>query len=141
MLTITPTLTIPDDDLRFRFSRSSGPGGQNVNKVSSKATLHFSVRNSPSLPPGVRARFVEKFGSRLTNDGDVVITSQESRDQPKNIESCLEKLRLMILEVLHPPKKRRATKPSKGSKIRRVEAKKRRSQVKEGRKRGFRDDG
>ncbi len=140
MLTITPTLTIPDDDLRFKFSRSGGPGGQNVNKVSSKAMLHFSVRNSPSLPPGVRARFVEKFGSRLTKDGDVVITSQESRDQPKNIESCLEKLRLMILEVLHPPKKRRATKPSKGSKVRRVEAKKRRSQVKEGRKRGFRDD-
>lgn len=140
MLTITPTLTIPDDDLRFKFSRSGGPGGQNVNKVSSKAMLHFSVRNSPSLPPGVRARFVEKFGSRLTKEGDVVITSQESRDQPKNIESCLEKLRLMILEVLHPPKKRRATKPSKGSKVRRVEAKKRRSQVKEGRKKGFRDD-
>ena len=140
MLTITPTLTIPDDDLRFKFSRSGGPGGQNVNKVSSKAMLHFSVRNSPSLPPGVRARFVEKFGSRLTKDGDVVITSQESRDQPKNIESCLEKLRLMILEVLHPPKKRRATKPSKGSQRRRVEAKKRRSQVKAGRKGGFRDD-
>ena len=140
MLTITPTLIIPDDDLRFRFSRSGGPGGQNVNKVSSKAMLHFSVRNSPSLPPGVRVRFVEKFGSRLTKEGDVVITSQESRDQPKNIESCLEKLRLMILEVLHPPKKRRATKPSKGSKVRRVEAKKRRSQVKEGRKKGFRDD-
>ena len=59
MLTITPTLTIPDDDLRFKFSRSGGPGGQNVNKVSSKAMLHFSVRNSPSLPPGVRARYVE----------------------------------------------------------------------------------
>jgi len=140
MLTITSTLTIPDDDLRFTFSRSSGPGGQNVNKVNSKATLHFSVRNSASLPPGVRERFVQKFGSRLTNEGDVVITSQESRDQPKNIDSCLEKLRGMILEVLHPPKKRRATKPTKGSKRRRVEAKKRRSQVKEGRKGSFRDD-
>ena len=140
MLEISSTLTIPDDDLRFKFSRSSGPGGQNVNKVSSKATLHFSVRHSLALPPGVRQRFIQKFGSRLTNEGDVVITSQESRDQPKNIDSCLEKLRLMVLEVLHPPKKRRATKPSKGSKIRRVEAKKRRSQVKEGRKRGFRDD-
>ena len=93
MLAVTPTLTIPDDDLRFTFSRSSGPGGQNVNKVNSKATLHFSVRNSASLPPGVRERFVQKFRSRLTNEGDVVITSQESRDQPKNIDSCLEKLR------------------------------------------------
>ena len=140
MLAVTPTLTIPDDDLRFTFSRSSGPGGQNVNKVNSKATLHFSVRNSASLPPGVRERFVQKFGSRLTNEGDVVITSQESRDQPKNIDSCLEKLRGMILEVLHPPKKRRTTKPTKGSKRRRVEAKRRRSQVKEGRKGGFADD-
>jgi ribosome-associated protein len=140
MLVVTPTLTIADDDLRFTFSRSSGPGGQNVNKVNSKATLHFSVRHSSGLPPGVRERFAQRFGSRLTNEGDVVITSQESRDQPKNIDSCLEKLRGMILEVLHPPKKRRATKPTKGSKRRRVEAKKRRSQVKEGRKAGFRDD-
>jgi ribosome-associated protein len=140
MLTITSTISIPDEDLRFTFSRSSGPGGQNVNKVNSKATLHFAVRTSPSIPDGIRERFLQKFGSRLTNDGDIVITSQESRDQPKNIDSCLEKLRQMILEVLHPPKKRRPTKPSKGSKRRRVEAKKRRSQVKEGRKKGFRDD-
>ncbi len=140
MLTITSTLTIPDEELRFSFSRSSGPGGQNVNKVNSKATLHFSVRHSASLSPGMRERFGQKFGSRLTNDGDVVITSQESRDQPKNVDSCLEKLRQMILEVLHPPKKRRATKPSKGSQRRRVEAKKRRSQVKAGRKGGFRDE-
>src|SRR3954470_1136953 len=130
MLIVTPTLTIADDELRFSFSRSSGPGGQNVNKVNSKATLHFGIRRSPSIPPGLRERFIQKFGSRLTNEGDVVITSQESRDQPKHIDSCLEKLRGMILEVLHPPKKRRATKPTKGSKRRRVEAKKRRSQVK-----------
>ena len=108
--------------------------------MNSKATLHFSFCSSTSLPPGVRERFVQKFGSRVTNEGEVVITSQESRDQPKNIDSCLKKLRQMILEVLHPPKKRRATKPSKGSKRRRVEAKKRRSQVKEGRKGSFGDD-
>ncbi|MCE9529508.1 MAG: aminoacyl-tRNA hydrolase [Planctomycetales bacterium] len=140
MLVVTPTLTIPDEDLRFSFSRSSGPWWQNVNKVNSKATLHFSVRHSASLSPGMRERFAQKFGSRLTNDGDVVITSQESRDQPKNVDSCLEKLRQMLLEVLHPPKKRRATKPSKGSQRRRVEAKKRRSQVKEGRRGGFKDE-
>lgn len=141
MLTVTPNLTIPDNELRFTFSRSSGPGGQNVNKVSSKATLHFSVRNSPSLPPGVRERFIQKFGSRLTKDGDVVITSQESRDQPKNVDSCLKKLRGMILEVLTPPKKRRPTRPTKGSKVRRETAKRLRSQVKQGRRGGsFRDD-
>lgn len=140
MLIVTPTLTIPDEDLRFSFSRSSGPGGQNVNKVNSKATLHFAFRRSTSLPPGVRDRFAQKFASRLTNEGEVVITSQESRDQPKNVDSCLEKLRQMLLEVLHPPKKRRPTKPSKGSKRRRVEAKKRRSAVKEGRRGGFREE-
>ena len=140
MLVINSIISIPDEDIRFTFSRSSGPGGQNVNKVNSKATLHFSFRSSNSLSPGVRDRFIQKFGSRLTNDGDVVITSQESRDQPKNIDSCLEKLRQMILEVLHPPKKRRATKPSKGSKRRRVEAKKRRSVVKEGRRGSFGED-
>src|SRR2546425_140423 len=129
MLSVTSEISIPDDELRFTFSRSSGPGGQNVNKVNSKATLHFGIRSSASIPPGVRTRFIKKFGSRLTNEGDVVIASQESRDQPKNIELCLAKLRQMILEVLHPPKKRRPTKPTRGSKVRRVEAKRRRSQV------------
>ena len=140
MLTITPNLTIPDDELRFTFSRSSGPGGQNVNKVSSKATLHFAARSSPSIPADVRQRFLQKFSSRITNEGDIVITSQEFRDQPKNIDSCLAKLRGMILEVLHPPKKRRATRPTRGSKVRRVEAKRRRSKVKEGRRGGIREE-
>ena len=140
MLTVTANLTIPDDELRFTFSRSSGPGGQNVNKVNSKATLHFAVRTSPSIPEPVRERFMRTFASRITNEGDVVISSQESRDQPRNIEICQTKLRQMILLVLHPPKKRRATKPTKGSKVRRVEAKKRRSQVKEGRQRPSRED-
>ena len=134
MLQISANITIPDDELQLSFSRSSGPGGQNVNKVSSKATLRWAVRHTPSLPDDVRQRFLETYSSRITNDGEILIVSQESRDQPKNIEICHTKLRDMILTVLRPPKKRRKTKPTKGSKVRRLNAKKSRSQLKEGRR-------
>ena len=137
-LQITPSLTIPSDELRLSFARSSGPGGQNVNKVSSKAILHYAVRTSPSLPEDVRVRFLDRYASRITNAGEVVIHSEEFRDQPKNIQACRDKLREMIVSVLKPPKKRRATKPSRGSKARRLKEKKARSQVKEGRR--FRAD-
>ena len=137
-LIISNNLTIPESELRFSFARSSGPGGQNVNKVSSKAILHFDVRNSTSLPLDVRARFLDRYASRVTKSGEVVIHSEEFRDQPKNIQACHDKLRDLILEVLRPPKKRRATKPSRGSKVRRLKAKKARSQVKQGRQ--FREE-
>jgi ribosome-associated protein len=133
-LEITPSLKIPDAELRLSFARSSGPGGQNVNKVSSKAILHFDVLNSPSLPPDVKQRFAEQWRSRLTTTGEVVIHSEEFRDQPRNIEACYDKLRQMVLSVLRPPKKRRATKPTRGSKVRRLNEKKRRGDVKAGRR-------
>jgi ribosome-associated protein len=133
-LEITPSIKIPDSELRLSFARSSGPGGQNVNKVSSKAVLHFDVLTTPSLPPDVRERFVANFPSRLTNAGEVVIHSEEFRDQPRNIQACYDKLRGMIIAVLKPPKKRRATKPTRGSKVRRLNDKKRRSDVKAGRR-------
>jgi ribosome-associated protein len=129
-----PRITIPDDELRFSFSRSGGPGGQNVNKVNSKATLHWNPAASTALPDDVRGRFLARFASRLTNEGYVVITSQESRDQPKNIDSCVAKLHAMIAEVLKPPKRRRPTKPTKGSKLRRLKEKKQRSETKAGRR-------
>src|SRR5262245_32061258 len=106
-LPIAPNLTIPDVELRLSFARSGGPGGQNVNKVSSKAGLHVAVATSPSLPEGVRQRFLAAYSSRITNAGEIVIHSDEFRDQPKNIQSCLTKLREMLLTVLKPPKKRR----------------------------------
>jgi ribosome-associated protein len=137
-LEITPNLVIPDAELRLSFARSSGPGGQNVNKVASKAIMHFDVLKTASLPPGVRERFLTQYANRVTNAGEIVIHSEEYRDQPKNIQACYDKLRQMILTVLKPPKRRRATKPTKGSKVRRLNDKKARSQVKEGRK--FRDD-
>lgn len=134
MLTINSHITIPADELQFTFARSSGPGGQNVNKVASKATLRWDVRETPSLPEDVKQRFLTTYQSRLTTLGEILIVSQESRDQPRNIEICREKLRQMILAVVRPPKKRRATKPTKGSQTRRLNEKKSRSQVKEGRR-------
>ena len=133
-LQITSRIIIPDEELGFSFARSSGPGGQNVNKVNSKATLRWNPTTSAALPDDVRARFLARYASRLTNDGEILITSQESRDQPKNIAICLEKLRAMIASVLTAPKKRRPTKPTKGSKQRRLTAKKQRSEVKAGRR-------
>jgi ribosome-associated protein len=133
-LQITSRIVIPDEELGFSFARSSGPGGQNVNKVNSKATLRWNPTISAALPDDVRSRFLKLYASRLTNDGEILITSQESRDQPKNIAICLEKLRGMIQQVLTAPKKRRPTKPTKGSKQRRLTAKKQRSEVKAGRR-------
>lgn len=137
MLQVTTKIVLSDDELRFSFARSSGPGGQNVNKVNSKATLHWNPATSTALPEEVRSRFLARFASRITNEGDVVIVSQESRDQPKNIAICLEKLRAMIAEVLTPPKKRRPTKPTKGSKMRRLKEKKQRSEVKANRRTNY----
>jgi ribosome-associated protein len=133
-LEITPTFRIPDAELRFSFARSSGPGGQNVNKVASKAILHFDVRSSPSIPPGVRERFLTTYASRITNAGEIVIHSEEFRDQPKNIQACHDRLREMLLAVLRPPRKRRPTKPTRGSKTRRLKEKKSRAEVKAGRR-------
>jgi ribosome-associated protein len=119
-LEITPNLKIPEAELRLSFARSSGPGGQNVNKVSSKAVLHFGLVASPSIPPDVRQRFLATYGNRVTNAGEVVIHSDEFRDQPRNIQACYDKLRALIVAALRPPKKRRATKPTRGSKVRRL---------------------
>jgi ribosome-associated protein len=135
MLQVNSRIAIPDDELRFSFARSGGPGGQNVNKVESKAILHWSVTSSPSLPEDVRQRFLASYPSRITKEGDIVISSQEYRDQPKNIAKCLDKLADMIRQVAKAPKKRKATKPTKGSKLRRLAEKRSRSETKRGRSR------
>ena len=130
MLVVTDRISIPDEELSFEFARSGGPGGQNVNKVSSKATLRWTPATSPSLPPAVRDRLLTAVGGKLTTEGELLVTSQKTRDQGRNIADCLDKLRQMILDASRPPKVRRPTRPTKGSQERRVEAKSRRSDVK-----------
>ncbi len=123
MLSISQTVEIPDEEFEISFARSGGPGGQNVNKVNSKAVLRWNVTESPSLPFGVKNRFLAKYENRITTEGCILVTSQKTRDQGQNVEDCLEKLKEMILEVLNPPAIRRVTKPTVAAKKRRVETK------------------
>lgn len=133
MLKINDHIAIPLEEFRWDYARSGGPGGQNVNKVNSKAMLRWNPSTSPSLPEPVRARLLASAGRRITSDGDLLISSQTSRDQSRNVELCLEKLRELVLAAASPPKPRRPTRPTKASKIRRVEAKTRRSDTKKSR--------
>jgi len=128
---IGANIRIAWSDLEIAYSRSSGPGGQNVNKVNSKVQIQW---NPSRLPDAVRQRFLVKFGSRIQNDGELQIASQKFRDQHRNLEDCLSKLREMIQSVLIAPRVRRATKPTRGSIERRIEAKKQQSQRKSSRR-------
>lgn len=122
-LDIAPGIQIPMSEFEFTFARSGGPGGQNVNKVNSKAVLRWNAANTPSLRQDIRARLLEKYSARLTTEGELIITSQKHRDQPSNMSECLTKLAEMIESVAVPPKHRHATKPTKASKTRRVDTK------------------
>ena len=125
-----PSFRVPIAELDFDYARSSGPGGQNVNKVNSKCIMRWDVASSPSLPLGVRARFVERFGSRLTQEGVLVLMSDRFRDQKRNFEDCVAKAQAMLDAVSVPPKKRVKTKPTRGSQRRRREDKRAHSQKK-----------
>jgi ribosome-associated protein len=115
MLVVTPTLRIPIEELQFSFVRSSGPGGQNVNKLNTKAVLRWPVTTSPHVPEGVRGRFLSRYANRVTEEGELVLTSQRFRDQRQNQRDCIEKLRAMLLAVASPPRKRKPTKPTRAS--------------------------
>jgi ribosome-associated protein len=134
MLIVNSRIQIPESELEWTFARSSGPGGQNVNKVASKAMLRWKPTTSESLPVEVRQRFLARYGSRLTTEGELVISSQRYRDQPRNIDDAKQKLRAMIVTVLVPPKKRRPTKPSRSSVAKRLEKKQAQSQKKQRRR-------
>ena len=131
MLVVNSRIRIPESELQWSFARSSGPGGQNVNKVSSKAVLRWQVTDSPALPEDVRARFLSRYRSRLTTDGALVITSQRYRDQPRNIDDAKDKLAAMIAAVAVAPKKRKPTKPSRAAVARRLESKQAKSRKKQ----------
>ncbi len=134
MLTINEQLNISDDYIQFRYVRSRGPGGQNVNKVNSCAQLTFNVMDCPDLPDSVKKRFIRLAGSKMTTSGECVIESDEHRTQKRNREETLERLRQLIHQALIPPKKRRPTKPTAASKRKRLEDKKRRGVIKSHRK-------
>ncbi len=130
MLSVSDTIVIPRSELQLSFSRSPGPGGQNVNKVNSKVTLRWDIRKTPSLPPAVRQRFLARFGNRINKDGLLILTSHRYRDQPRNVADVQEKLRQLILMVIAPPKKRKPIKRSKAANRKRLDQKRRRSEKK-----------
>jgi ribosome-associated protein len=134
MLNVNQHISIPLTELNFSFARSGGPGGQNVNKVNTKATLRWAITDSPSLPEGVRERFLEKYKRRITNEGELVLSSQRFRDQGRNVADCLEKLRQLLLEVATAPRPRKKTKPSRAARERRLNEKQQRSQKKQRRR-------
>jgi ribosome-associated protein len=130
MLIVNDWLRIPLRELKFEFSRSSGPGGQNVNKVNTKATLRWPVRASRSLPDDVRERLIANCRRRVTRDGDLLITSQRFRDRGRNVADCTEKLRALLLAAAVAPRRRKPTRPTRSSLERRREAKQRISKQK-----------
>jgi ribosome-associated protein len=133
MLIVTPHLRIPLREFKFSFARSGGPGGQNVNKVNTKATLRWAVLQSPSLPDDVRGRLLVHLGRRITAEGDLLITSQRFRDAGRNTADCLEKLRRLIAGVAVPPRRRRPTRPTRSSAERRLRHKRQHARTKRNR--------
>jgi ribosome-associated protein len=129
-LIITPDIVIPDEELEWKFIRSSGPGGQNVNKVSSAAQLRFLLPLNASLPVTVRNRLRRLAGQKLIDDGSILFKSMSERSQEGNRRAALERLEALIRAALAEPKIRKKTRPTKGSKERRIESKKRRGATK-----------
>jgi ribosome-associated protein len=133
MLVITPDVSIPDEEFEWKFIRSSGPGGQNVNKVASAVQLRFLLPRNVSLPVAARNRLRRLAGQRLIDDGSILISARSERSQEQNRRDALERLAELIRAALIEPKIRKKTRPTLGSKERRIESKKRRGTTKQGR--------
>jgi ribosome-associated protein len=130
---ITPQIVIPDDELEWKFIRASGPGGQNVNKVSSAVQLRFLLPLNTSLPVAARNRLRATAGQKVNDDGSILLTARNERSQEQNRRAATERLTALIQIALIEPKIRKKTRPTKASKERRVDSKKRRSATKQGR--------
>jgi ribosome-associated protein len=137
-LVITSHVSLSADELKFTFVRSTGPGGQNVNKVNSKAVLHWNIRQSTSIPEDVKQRFLSRYARRISHEGQLVLSSDRHREQARNVTDCGRKLRELVLSVLTPPKPRKQTKPSHGAVLRRLQQKRNRALRKQARR--FRPD-
>ena len=124
MINITKNIIIPDEELKEEFFLASGSGGQHVNKVATAVRLRYNLRTSKALPSDLQQRLLEKHRARLTSDGEILIEARRSRNREKNRLDTAERLKKLILDFLHPPKKRRPTKPTYSSVKRRIETKK-----------------
>jgi ribosome-associated protein len=132
-LKISPHLVIPDDELEWKFIRASGPGGQNVNKVSSAVQLRFLLPLNTSLPAAARNRLRALAGQKLNDDGSILVAARSERSQEQNRRAAAERLMALIQAALLEPKIRKKTRPTKGSQERRIESKKRRGSTKQAR--------
>ncbi len=135
MFEISENLRISETEFQWTFVRSGGPGGQNVNKVASKAVLRWHVDGSPSLPEEIKARLRTQQKNRISSQGDLIISSQRFRDQERNKDDCLQKFRTMLLQAAFRPRLRKPSRPTRASKQARLEGKRRRSQTKNARRR------
>jgi ribosome-associated protein len=133
MIEVTPTIALDEREIELDFVRSSGPGGQKVNKTSTAVQLRFDVRNAASLPEEVRGRLLRLARNRITTEGVLVLDARRHRTQEQNREDALERLVALVRRAAEKPKRRRKTVPTAASRRRRLEAKRRRSEIKRGR--------
>lgn len=134
MITVTPQIHLPEDEVHFQFILASGPGGQNVNKVATAAQLRFNVAHSPSLPEEVRGRLIKLAGNRITKEGELLITAKRFRSQERNRQDAVKRLVALLQKAAEEPKPRRKTKLSRAAKQRRMDEKRRRGERKQARR-------
>lgn len=140
MIEVTPAISLDESELSIEAVRSSGPGGQHVNKVATAVQLRFDVAGSPSLPDDVRERLMRLAGRRVTAEGELILEARRYRSQERNRRDAVDRLVALIVRAAEPPKARKKTKPTKASKKRRLDEKSRRSSIKKARGRVSRDD-
>ena len=133
MIEVTPDIRLADDELSFSFVRASGPGGQNVNKVSTAVQLRFDAANSPNLPDAVRARALRLAGRRATTEGVIVLDARRHRTQERNRQDAIDRLVALLQRAAEPPKPRTSTTPTRASRLKRLDDKRRRAAVKRAR--------